>query len=290
MNPLNIAVLSGKGGTGKTLVSVNFAALADQAVYADCDIEEPDGHLFFKPKIHKTVAVQVPTPVVDPKKCLGCRNCVDFCKFHAIGLIREKAVIFPEICHSCGGCSLVCPSGAISDNPRSIGVVEDGVWKNVRTLSGFLTPGEESGVPIIREIFRRFVSAEPLRIIDCSPGCSCPVTESVSHADYCILVAEPTIFGAHNLQMVHELVRLMGKPCGVILNKKTDAKDPSEEYCLRENLNILGKIPYDSELALLTSQGRIAVCESSKIAEIFRPIFDAALKEGNRETIIDPQR
>jgi MinD superfamily P-loop ATPase len=215
---------------------------------------------------------------------------VDFCKFHAIGLIRGKAVIFPELCHSCGGCALVCPFRAISEKPRTIGVVEEGVWENVRTLSGFLTPGEESGVPIIQEIFRQFRPSETLRIIDCPPGSSCPVTESVSHADYCVLVAEPTVFGAHNLQMVHELVRLLGKPCGVVLNKTTASPDPSEEYCHRERLTILGKIPYDPEIALISSRGQIAVCESSRIAEGFRPILDTVLKEGYRETAVDSQR
>ncbi|MFA5036731.1 MAG: ATP-binding protein [Candidatus Izemoplasmatales bacterium] len=290
MKSLNIAVLSGKGGAGKTMVAVNFAALANQAVYADCDIEEPDGYLFFLPEIVESTPVIVKVPEINVDQCTGCRKCVDFCRFHALGLIRGKAVSFPEICHSCGGCVLVCQNGSITEKPRIIGVVEEGNRDNIRILSGFLTPGEESGVPIIRAIIRKFRPKESLRILDCPPGCSCPVTESVSHADYCILVTEPTTFGRDNLQMVHELIRLLGKPIGVILNKSVDGYDPSEEYCLRENLRILGKIPYDEELALISSQGKIAVRGSSRWRTLFSAIFQSVLEEAYRETALDSQR
>ncbi|MDD4321804.1 MAG: AAA family ATPase, partial [Acidaminococcaceae bacterium] len=190
---MHIAVLSGKGGTGKTFVSVNLAAAAPKAVYIDCDVEEPNGYLFFKPVNVKEEKIIVKLPVVDSKLCTGCRKCVDFCAFNALAYIGSKVKIFDEVCHSCGGCKLVCPEKAITEKDKIIGSVQCGQSKNVGVNTGILNAGETSGIPIIKKLLKDIKNAEhQLNIIDCPPGSACIVMESIKDADYCILVAEPT--------------------------------------------------------------------------------------------------
>ena len=269
---MKIAVLSGKGGTGKTLVSVNLAGAAAQAVYVDCDVEEPNGHLFFKPENPFRQSITVGVPVVDPAKCTACRKCVDFCAYNALALIKNKLMIFNEICHSCKGCILFCPEQALVESQREIGTVEDGISKNVRVFTGCLNTGEVSGIPIIKHMMKRLPEVHPT-VIDCPPGSACIVMESIREADYCLLVAEPTLFGVHNLAMVVELVRLFQKPFGVILNKCLTGENPAKQYCLENGILILEKIPYDEELGRLNADGLIAVRQ----AEPYRRIFEGLL-------------
>ncbi len=149
---MKIAVLSGKGGTGKTFVSVNIACVADKATYVNCDVEEPNGHLFLKPEITKRIPISVLVPYVDESRCTACRKCVDFCKYNALALAGDKLMIFYEICHSCGGCTLFCPQKALTEKEREVGVIEEGVSENVAVLTGVLNTGEGSGVPIIKHL------------------------------------------------------------------------------------------------------------------------------------------
>jgi MinD superfamily P-loop ATPase len=204
---MKIAVLSGKGGTGKTFISVNMACAAEKAVYADCDVEEPNGHLFLKPVIRETQPVTVPVPEVDLSKCTGCRKCVDFCRYNALALIPGRLMIFNEVCHACGGCILFCPEHALHAKPRAIGAIESGSSQQVTVFTGRLNTGEVSGVPIIRDLTAK-LPQEGTILIDCPPGSACSVLESIREADYCVLVAEPSLFGAHNLAMVHEVAKL----------------------------------------------------------------------------------
>lgn len=266
---MKIAVLSGKGGTGKTLVSVNLAAVADKAAYIDCDVEEPNGHLFFKPQAVKTLEVTVPVPQVDELLCNGCRLCVDFCKFNALALIKNKPVLFPEICHSCGGCVKLCQQKAMTEKPKKVGLVSEGVSGKVRVYGGIMETGESSGVPILRELFRKSKKEEGLSIFDCPPGSACMVMESIKDADYCVLVAEPTLFGTHNLNMVHELVKVFKKPFGVVLNKCVPGENPSEEFCLEHNITVLGKIFFDHKLGELNSNAYIIAEELPDYRELF---------------------
>lgn len=260
---VKIAVLSGKGGTGKTLVSVNLAAAEGNAAYIDCDVEEPNGHLFFKPQNTQEEIVSVKIPRVDGDLCTGCRKCVQFCRFNALAYAK-KVIVFDDICHSCGGCALVCPTNAISEVDKRIGVIQDGKSQGVRVITGRMDTGIMSGVPIIKSLLKRVRDVNGMVFVDCPPGSGCAVMESIADADYCILVAEPTVFGAHNLQMVYGLVKLFQKPYGVVLNKCTGGANPSEDFCKANNIPILAEIPYDKHLGVVNSRGEIAVREHTQ--------------------------
>ena len=286
---MKIAVLSGKGGTGKTLVSVNLAAAAKTSTYIDCDVEEPNGHLFFKPEDVKEKEISVKIPKVNNKLCNGCRKCVEFCKFNALAYIKDKLIIFDEVCHSCGGCVMVCPERALTENEKAIGKVQKGMSGSVNVNTGILNTGEASGIPIIKNLLdgNKDVS-DTMVFIDCPPGGACIVMESIKDADYCVLVAEPTLFGVHNLNMVYELVKLFDKPFGVVLNKCLEGENPAEEFCLEKNLKILSRIPFDIELGLLNSNAEIAVRESNKYKTIFLDLLDTVIKEVQHETTTNP--
>ncbi|NLJ30125.1 MAG: 4Fe-4S binding protein [Clostridiales bacterium] len=275
---MNIAVLSGKGGTGKTLVSVNLACAAERAVYADCDVEEPNGHLFLKPEGRKRTPVTVTVPDLKPNLCTGCKRCVNFCKYNALAYVLDQLMIFPEICHSCGGCMLLCPAHALAQKEREIGAMEEGQSGTVATLTGCLNPGEESGVPIIKALMEK-LPEEGTAVVDCPPGSACIVMESIRNADFCLLVAEPTLFGVHNLAMVYDLVRLFHKPLGVVLNKCLPEENPAEAFCLENGIRILGRIPFSEELGNLNSQGRIAVRENARYRELFQNLLKEVTKE-----------
>lgn len=275
---MRIAVLSGKGGTGKTFVSVNLSCAASKAVYVDCDVEEPNGHLFFKPTVTEVTPIEVMVPTVDANKCTACRKCIDFCKYNALALIKNKLMIFNEVCHSCGGCILFCEAKALSEKYRKIGKIEKGISDNVKVLSGYLNTGEVSGVPIIKALTEEILDAHTT-IIDCPPGSACVVMESIREADFCVLVAEPTLFGVHNLEMVYDLVKLFKKPFGVVLNKCMPEQNPSEKFCLDNKINILAKIPFNEELGGLNAKGLIAVRENERYKALFKKLLYDIKKE-----------
>lgn len=276
---MKIAVLSGKGGTGKTFVSTNLALAAGKAAYVDCDVEEPNGRLFLKPENIESTSVKVKTPLVNPMKCSGCRKCVDFCKFHAMAFVRNHPIIFPAICHSCGGCSLLCPENAIKETEREIGVVEKGTHGDTCVITGVMNPGEESGVPIIKEALREGIAAEENVIIDCPPGSACAVMESVTLSDYCVIIAEPTAFGLHNFRMVYELSQLMGKPCSVVINKQSEPYAPLEDFCKEHNIPIALRIPYSDELASIGAKADVASEAKEEYREMFKSLLDYISRE-----------
>jgi MinD superfamily P-loop ATPase len=278
---MKIAVLSGKGGTGKTFVSVNLAFVADNSNYIDCDVEEPNGHLFFKPKIVNSEKVYVKIPIIDNDRCSGCRKCIEFCKFNALAYIKDKVFVFEEICHSCGGCTLLCPEKAISEKDKEIGEILEGVFNNSNIYTGILNTGEQTGVSIIKKLLN-IVDDKPYTFIDCPPGSSCSVMESIKDADYCILVAEPTLFGVHNFNMVHNLVKIFNKPFGAVLNKCLDEENPAEEYCKKNNIKILSKIPYENELGKLNSNAEI-VSQHQKYYSIFSSLLNTIKEEVKNE-------
>lgn len=281
---MKIAVLSGKGGTGKTLVSVNLAAVAGDCDYIDCDVEEPNGRLFFKPEkiIRKDVTIEI--PVVNHDQCIGCKKCVEFCKFNAIAYIN-KVMVFENICHSCGGCMLVSPENAITKKEKVVGEIEMGKSMDVNVFSGVLNPGEPLGTPIIAALLENAKDSTRDIIIDCPPGSSCTVMDSIRDADYCVLVAEPTIFGAHNSNMVYELVTLFKKPFGVVLNKTSDGINPSEEFCRENHIKIIGNITFNSHLGTLNSNSLIIAREDMHYKSLFESLLQSITKEVNFETV-----
>ncbi len=229
-------------------------------------------------------------PMLDDERCDGCRKCVDFCRFNALAFIRNKPIVFEEVCHSCGGCMLVCPTNALSEKEKVIGKVQKGQSEQVKVYTGILNIGEASGVPIIKRLLSESsLDENKLTVIDCPPGSSCIVMESIKDADYCVLVAEPTLFGVHNLNMVYELVSLFNKPFGVILNKCLQDENPTEKFCIEKDIPILGgRIPYDTRLGSLNSNAKIAVREEDQYREMFSALLDTVRKEVLRETVIDP--
>jgi MinD superfamily P-loop ATPase len=277
---MKIAVLSGKGGTGKTLLSVNLAAAAGEAVYVDCDVEEPNGRLFFKPSDIATENVSVCVPEVDGERCAGCRRCVEFCRFNALAFVKNRPFDFDEVCHFCGGCILLCPNGALTERQRVIGEVESGTTGGVPVLTGILRTGEVSGVPIVKKLVGQIGGTGDRPVfIDCPPGSACIVMESIREADFCVLAAEPTVFGVSNLAMAYELVRLFDKRHGVVLNKCLDGDNPAERFCKEKGIPILGKIPYDTELGSLSADAEIAAAHSEKYRALFSDLLDAVNRE-----------
>lgn len=286
---MKIAVLSGKGGAGKTLFAVNLAAAAEEAWYVDCDVEEPNGHLFFQPTVLHDEEVLTRIPAVDQQKCSHCRVCTEFCNYNALAFIRDHIKVFDDLCHSCGGCMLLCPQQAISEKAKSLGTIRSGISQNVTVFSGFLKAGEASGVPIIKKLMDS-IPEQPLTFVDCPPGSACTVMESIKKADYCVLVAESSKFGVHNLEMVHELVQVFKKPYGVMINKDIDSEGPAARFCLDHNIKVLANLPFDTNLGRIHSDGQIAARSSEKYRKMFKTLLQMVLKEAQNETAASYKR
>ena len=214
-----ISVASGKGGTGKTLVATSLA-LSLKDIYnvqlLDCDVEEPNDHVFMKPSITGRQAVSIPVPQIDKQKCTYCGKCAQVCAFNAIAIVNRKALLFHELCHGCGACSYLCPEKAISEVPNEIGVIERGKADGVDFAHGILDVGQAMAPPVIRKV-KEMVASEKVSIIDASPGTSCPVVEAISESDFCLLVTEPTPFGLNDLILAVETTRKLGIPFGIVL-------------------------------------------------------------------------
>ncbi len=256
-----ITIASGKGGTGKTTIATNLAAALEGPVQLlDCDVEEPNAHLFLKPEIQRSYEFQLEVPEIDLEKCTFCGKCQEICQFNAIAVLPEMALTFPELCHSCGGCFLVCPEDAVKSRTRTIGVVEVGYRGNIRFVHGRLRVGEAMAPPLIRRVK---AEAEPdgLTIIDAPPGTSCPVVTTLWGSDAVILVTEPTPFGLHDLELAVGAVRELGLPMGLVINR-TDLGDRRvHDYAARENIPILLEIPFDRQAAKIYAQGGLLVEE-----------------------------
>lgn len=260
---MNIAVLSGKGGTGKTFVAVNLAAAAalqGGAVYADCDVEEPNGDLFFPMDGVRRQDVCRPVPVFDASRCDACRACVSFCRFHALTCVGRTPRVFAEMCHCCGGCALVCPRGAVAMQPRRVGTLQQTAAGRVSVIGGRMEPGEASGMPVVRAVLDAAAAVDaPVKVFDGPPGSACLAGGCARGADVCLLVTEPTAFGLHNLAMVHELARVLEKPCAVVVNKQTAPYAPLEAYCSKNGLAILERFAYAPSVAQACAQGQVLV-------------------------------
>jgi MinD superfamily P-loop ATPase len=284
-----ISVASGKGGTGKTLVATSLALSledSDRVQLLDCDVEEPNDHIFLKPETTSSKAVSIMVPKVDEDRCTYCGKCAQVCAYNAIAVLGNHVLTFPQLCHGCGACSYLCPERAITEEGYEIGVVESGYSDGLKFVQGKLTVGEAMAPPVIRKV-KENASNDGTVIIDVPPGTSCPVVEAVKGSDFCLLVTEPTPFGLSDLILAVETVRELGIPCGVVLNRAGVGDSKVEEYCEKEAIPILLTIPLDTEIARLYSRGIPLVEGLPQWRNSFLELFDRVkvlIDEGNRCT------
>ncbi|MHA2427199.1 MAG: P-loop NTPase [Candidatus Hermodarchaeia archaeon] len=253
-----IAVASGKGGTGKTSLAVNLAlSLQDPVQLLDCDVDEPNVHTLLALEEEQVEPVFMMVPEFSEKKCNKSKKCVDFCPNHAIFVSKKGITFFPELCFGCGGCILSCPSQAIKEGERQLGVLRQGKTKHgVEVTYGCITVGEALVVPVIKAVKNQAQNSNGTTVIvDCPPGVACPMVESVHGADYCLLVTEPTPFGVHDLQLAVDTVRQLNIPIGVVVNRSGIGNRQVYSYCKSEHLPILLEIPHSRKIAELFSEG-----------------------------------
>lgn len=256
---MRISVASGKGGTGKTTVSVNLARTVGSPVQLlDCDVEEPNAHLFLRCAETASDIVAIPIPEVDESLCNGCGECGRFCRYHAIVSFGSTPLVFPELCHGCGGCSLVCPRGAIREAGRRIGVIETRAADGITLIQGRLDVGVAMAPPLIRAVKAR-LDSETMAILDAPPGTSCPVITTLRGSDFVVLVTEPTPFGLHDLRLAVAMVRELAIPFGVVVNRMGVGDDRVHRFCREQGIPILLEIPDDRRIAEAYSRGELLV-------------------------------
>lgn len=271
-----ISVASGKGGTGKTLVATSLALSlkdAHDVQLLDCDVEEPNDHIFMKPEITDIKSVAIPVPKIDEAKCTGCGKCAEVCAYNAMAVIKGKVLTFPELCHGCGACSYLCPEKAITEVGREIGVVESGRADGVDFVQGRLFIGQPMAPPVIREV-KAQANPKGIVIVDASPGTSCPVVEAVRNSDFCLLVTEPTPFGLNDLVLAVKTMSKLDIPCGVVINRAGLGDGKTEAYCRKKGIPIMMTIPLDTEIAGLYSRGIPLVEGMPEFRDAFRGLFD----------------
>jgi MinD superfamily P-loop ATPase len=283
-----ISVASGKGGTGKTLVATSLAlTLKDKhnITLLDCDVEEPNDHVFLKPVFTGSEPVYMKVPEVDKDKCTYCGECARVCVYNAIAVMGKNVLTFPQLCHSCGACSYLCPENAIREEPRQTGLIEWGNADGINFVQGTLNIGEAMAPPIIRSV-TGYSPKDGITIRDVPPGTSCPVVEAVKNSDFCLLVTEPTPFGLNDLVLAVETIKELKIPFGVILNRAGSGNSSVEDYCNKENIPLLLTIPLDSRIAILYSHG-ISLVEGmpgwkdnfTRLFESIKEMVDTGIKK-----------
>ncbi|MFP4476970.1 MAG: ATP-binding protein [Desulfatibacillaceae bacterium] len=271
---MKIAVASGKGGTGKTTVATNLARIIPGPVaFLDCDVEEPNAHLFLKPEMERAENVSVPVPRVDAEKCDLCGKCGEICRFSAITKAGNKVLTFPDLCHGCGGCAMVCPTGAITEVPRVVGVVEHGKAGDIIFRQGRLRIGEAMSPPLIKQVRSYTAGGGGVTIIDAPPGSSCPVIEAVEDADLVLLVTEPTPFGLNDLEIAVETMRAIGLEHGIVINRAGSGDDRVYRYAKRAGVPLFAEIPDVRAAAEAYSRGEMLVDAVPGMREAFMDLW-----------------
>ena len=286
---MRLAVLSGKGGTGKTTVAVNLAlgwAPHRKTTYVDYDVEEPNGFIFLRPQIRNSSTVLLPYPEINGA-CTLCGKCSEACQYHALAVVGGQVLVFPELCHGCGTCGIVCPVEAVDEVKRPLGQIDEGEHDGVQCLQGVLKEGESLAGPVIRGLRHRekdfSTQAEEVIVADCPPGSSCSVIHSAEGSDLALLVTEPTLFGLHDLKIAVRLMREMGLEFGVIQNKD-DGGPLIREYCTQEGITLLGSIPFDLEIARIYSRGQ-SLMHEPKWADLFKTLGERIVTEVEQRKI-----
>ena len=281
-----ISIASGKGGTGKTTVATNLAlSLQGDVNFLDCDVEEPNAHLFLKPQLDKVEPVGTFIPKIDSSKCNLCRKCTDICRFSALAIAGHSVLLFPELCHSCEGCLEVCDQGAITASSRELGVMESGHCGEVGFYAGRMRVGEAMSPPLIKQV-RTVENDRDITIIDAPPGTSCPVISAMKGSDFVLMVTEPTPFGLHDLKLAVEAVKVLGIPSGLVINRADVGDGSVREYAREENIPILLEIPFERKIAEAYSRG-IPIVEAFPVWKTkFRVLYENIEKHsgGPKET------
>ncbi len=252
----NLCILSGKGGTGKTTVATNLSLIMGHN-YIDCDVEEPNGFIFLKPDNVTGSEVMVDCPVIDTEKCTLCKKCSDICQFNALVTTKKNVMLFDKLCHACGACEIVCPEGAVSYKKRKIGRIEQGQKGGIAVRRGLLDIGEHMGVPVIKELLQNLPQGS--NILDCPPGTSCNVVNTIEYADKALLVTEPSVFGLHDLKLAVSLVKSRNIPFGVLINKHNEEDNLILDYCMSENVLLIGVIKDTRQAAEAYSKGKMLI-------------------------------
>jgi len=268
-----ISIASGKGGTGKTSVAVNLALSIENVQLLDCDVEEPNAHILLHPEIRETTPVYKSIPLIQEDCCDYCGKCAEFCKYHALFVASKNIMVFSELCHSCGGCIIVCPRNAITEEKKQIGTIKKGIGRDIDIVYGELNVGEPMAVPLIREV-RKQTQNDKTVLIDVPPGTACPLVASFYKSDYCILVTEPTPFGLHDLKIAVEVLRELRIPLGVVVNRAGIGDQQVYEYCKSEEIPLLLEIPFSRKIAELYSRGVPFVTKMPEWKKRFQQLFD----------------
>ena len=269
-----ISVASGKGGTGKTTIATSLALSTDNAQLLDCDVEEPNAHIFLRTELDKSELVSTPIPEIDYTRCDFCGECAKICAYNALAVLKDRVLLFPHLCHGCGGCTLLCPQKAMRETSKEIGIVEEFRTPEMQLIRGTLNVGEVMAPPLVRAV-KKYIDTEKTVVVDAPPGTSCPMIEAVRGSDYCVLVTEPTPFGLNDLILAVEVVRKLRIPFGVVINRADLGDEKVEEYCRNENIRVLMSIPFDRKIAVAYSKG-ISLVETDEAYQAhFRKMLES---------------
>jgi MinD superfamily P-loop ATPase len=275
-----ISIASGKGGTGKTTVAVNLALSLGSTLpvqFLDCDVEEPNAHFFLNPRFEDTRTVHLPIPEILEDRCNYCGKCAEICAFNALAVLKDTVLVFPELCHGCGGCHLLCPEQAIREKEHRIGIIESGTANGMPFAHGKLDIGQAMSPPLIRAV-KTLIRSNGVVIIDAPAGTSCPVVESVKGSHVSLLVTEPTPFGLNDLSLAVETLKELGIPIGVVINRSDGEDRLILDYCQKENVPVLMTIPLDRNIAVAYSEGQTIIATQPSYIEKFVNLFKEAKK------------
>lgn len=276
-----IAVVSGKGGAGKTTVAVGLAlALADRGEKVrvlDCDVEEPNCHVQLGVSPICMEAAHVLVPEVDTERCDGCGACARACRFHALAVVKKDVLVFSQLCHACGACLHACPQSAIHEVPRQLGVVRSLLAGDLSLVDALLHVGEAMASPLIRQVRERGLGVGTT-IVDGPPGTSCSLMAAVTDVDHVLLVAEPTPFGLHDLAMASEAVRQLSVPCSVVLNRTVGEEAEALALLVEQGLPLLGCLPDDRRVAECAARGGVPHRDVPAFRAAIRGLLDRLLE------------